>query len=62
MGIYYGERENPCPRCGGKVVTVFISVTPMQFHQQCVNCKTKEFTDKEHRKLGENISSGEYIK
>lgn len=58
MGVYYGERENPCPRCGGKVTTVFISVTPMSSSQKCLGCKTTDFTKEEEKKLGKNNWEG----
>lgn len=54
MGIYYGQRENLCPKCGGKVGTTFISVTPMSFYQMCSGCKTTEFTEEEEKQLGNN--------
>lgn len=54
MGIYEGQRENPCPRCGGVVGTTFISVTPMSFSQRCHGCGTTDFMDEENAQLGGN--------
>jgi hypothetical protein len=56
MGYYLGQRENPCPRCGGIVYTTFISVTPMSFFQKCSGCKTETFTEEEEELLGDNTS------
>lgn len=53
MGYYQGRRENPCPRCGGVVVTLFISVD-MSFHQECLKCGAKQFTKEEEEQLGGN--------
>jgi ribosomal protein S27AE len=54
MGYYVGQRENPCPRCGGIVVTLFISVSPMSFSQKCENCGTDSFSEEEEKLLGAN--------
>ena len=54
MGIYEGQRENPCPRCGGTVYTTFISVSPMSFYQYCSGCEAEEFTPDEEKLLGSN--------
>lgn len=54
MGYYYGQRENPCPRCGGVVSTVFISIPPMKYFQLCNGCKTEVFTKEEEKLLGGN--------
>lgn len=56
MGYYEGEREWPCPRCGGHVWTLFISVD-MLFRQQCGRCGTTEFTPEEEKRLGGNVSA-----
>lgn len=55
MGYYVGQRENPCPRCGGIVYTLFISVTPMSFSQKCSDCETESFSKEEDKLLGNNI-------
>lgn len=52
MGVYPGQRENPCPRCGGVVGTLFISVSPMSFSQKCGACGVSEFTPEEDAGLG----------
>lgn len=57
MGYYEGQRENPCPRCGGKVHTLFISVTPISYSEQCDKCGTTEFTVEEKEQLGKSIST-----
>lgn len=54
MGIYHGEMENPCPRCGGKVLTTFISVSPMAFYIRCSGCNVEDFTEEEQIELGNN--------
>lgn len=54
MGYYQGQRENPCPRCGGIVYTLFISVGDMSFSQECNKCNTTEFTPTEDKALGAN--------
>lgn len=54
MGLYQGQRENPCPRCGGEVQTIFISVGGMGFFQRCMGCKTTQYTEEEEKKLGKN--------
>lgn len=54
MGYYEGQYENPCPRCGGLVYTLFISVTPMSFWMECSKCHTKEYTPEETKQLGAN--------
>lgn len=51
MGYYEGQRENPCPRCGGIVYTLFISVSPISFYQKCSGCGTEEFTEEEEKQL-----------
>ena len=56
MGYYEGLRDNPCPRCGGIVYTVFISVSPMSFSQRCQKCGITEFTEAEELQLGGNSS------
>lgn len=56
MGYYLGKRENPCPRCGGTVWTVFISVGAMSFDERCDGCGTESFTEDERRALGNNNS------
>lgn len=56
MGFYPGRRANPCPRCGGIVGTLFVSVSPMSFQQRCADCGTSEFTDEEEAALGPNRS------
>lgn len=56
MGYYTGQRENPCPRCGGVVVTLFISVTPMSFYQKCIGCSTQIFSKEEDTQMGANKS------
>ena len=43
MGYYLGQRRNPCPRCGGVVATIFVSVSLMSFSQRCSECGTSEF-------------------
>jgi hypothetical protein len=55
MGYYEGQRENPCPRCGGPVATTFISVSPMSFSQRCRGCGAGEFTPEEETALGPNV-------
>jgi hypothetical protein len=55
MGYYEGQRDRPCPRCGGIVATVFISVGPMSFSQKCRGCGTTEFTQDEEARLGDNV-------
>lgn len=60
MGIYHGEYENPCPRCGtGRVNTTFISVSPMSFYAACSACGANDFTKDERKSLGENRSGEE---
>lgn len=54
MGYYEGQHENPCPRCGGVVETVFISVAPMSFSRRCQGCGVSEFTSEEVEALGDN--------
>ena len=54
MGVYYGKRENPCPRCGETVGTVFYSMLPMSFHQRCNGCKTEKYSEEEEKLLGYN--------
>lgn len=56
MGYYEGQRENPCPRCGGVVATLFISVTPMSFSQRCQGCGVSDFTEAEETYLAGNES------
>jgi hypothetical protein len=55
MGYYVGQRDRPCPRCGGVVSTLFISVSPMSFSQRCNDCGTTEFTPEEEVQLGANV-------
>ena len=55
MGYYDGQRKNPCPRCGGVVLTVFVSVGAMSFHERCVGCGTEDFTPDE---AGRNVRFG----
>ena len=56
MGYYLGQRENPCPRCGGVVGTIFISVSPMSFSQRCQQCGADDYTPEEDAQLGANTS------
>lgn len=56
MGYFKGQRENPCPRCGGIVHTLFISVSPVSFDQRCEKCETWKFTEEEEKQLGANKS------
>lgn len=55
MGYYEGRREHPCPRCGGVVATLFISVGPMSFSQRCDSCGVTEYTEAEETQLGDNL-------
>lgn len=54
MGYYEGQRENPCPRCGSVVYTLFVSISPMSFSQKCSGCKTTSFSKPEEKLLGSN--------
>lgn len=54
MGYYEGQYENPCPRCGEIVYTLFISAGSMSFNRRCSGCKTESFTKEEEEQLGHN--------
>lgn len=61
MGYYPGQYENPCPRCGNIVYTLFISVGNMSYTEECSGCKTQKFTEEEKLLLGYNKLRSDYL-